>query len=44
MVRRNYMRGNDIDLNEWLKNNKLATELKYGMVSSAGKRAVGYNQ
>jgi hypothetical protein len=38
------MRDTDTDLNEWLKNNKLATELKYGMTPSVGKRAVGFNQ
>ncbi|KAI0347724.1 acid protease [Trametopsis cervina] len=45
MSRRNYLRGNNTDVDEWLKNNKLATEAKYGMGGSATKRASsGFNQ
>ncbi|KAI0697574.1 acid protease [Cytidiella melzeri] len=44
MSRRNYLRNSDTDIGGWLKNNKLATEIKYGLGGSAGKRAVGSNQ
>ncbi|KAI0094311.1 aspartic peptidase domain-containing protein [Irpex rosettiformis] len=44
MSRRNYLRNGDIDLDQWLRNNKQATELKYGMGGSTNKRAVGFNQ
>ncbi|KAI0782346.1 aspartic peptidase domain-containing protein [Irpex lacteus] len=44
MSRRNFMKRADIDLDQWLKTNKLATEAKYGMGGSASKRAVGFNE
>ena len=44
MSRRNFLNRADIDLDQWLINNKLATEAKYGMGGSASKRAVGSNQ
>ena len=44
MSRRNAL-GDGVDLDQWLKNNKLATERKYGMNGgSVEKRGSGFNQ